>query len=170
MLGQRESERAQAINLTKGCAQRKGIDYDEVFAPVAHHETIRVLLSVAAAKGMHVHQMDVTTAFLIPELQEELYMELPDGWPSELPGDRQSQVFCKLVKTLYGLKQSPRVWNAHLNDWMVSQGFTRSMSDSCLYTRPAGAGLMYVTVWVDDLLISCKSEDEINSFKATSSR
>ena len=85
---------------------------------------------------MHVHQMDVTTAFLIPEVEEELYMELPNGWPAELPGDRKDQVY-RLKKTLYGLKQSPRVWNTRLNDWMISQRFTRSLSDMCLYTRAA---------------------------------
>lgn len=151
--------------VVQGFTQREGIDYDEVFAPVAHHETIRVMLSVAAAKDMLVHQVDFTTAFLVPEVQEELYLELPVGWPSELPGDRETQV-CKLNKTLYGLKQSPRVWNSHLNDWMVSQGFTRTLSDTCLYTRCVGkAGLMYVTVWVDDLLIACTSLDEINKFR-----
>ena len=61
--------------VVQGFTQREGIDYDEI----AHHETIRVVLSVAAARRMHVHQMDVTTAFLIPEVEEELYMELPNG-------------------------------------------------------------------------------------------
>jgi hypothetical protein len=158
-------ERYKARLVVQGCSQREGIDYDEVFAPVAHHETIRVALAVAASSGMVVHQMDVKTAFLIPEVSEELYMELPDGWPSELPGKRADSV-CRLNKALYGLKQAPRYWNQRLNAWMLSQHFERSLCDSCLYIKTLADGSrMYVTVWVDDLLIMARSLVDIELFK-----
>jgi ATP-binding cassette subfamily B (MDR/TAP) protein 1 len=158
-------ERFKARLVVQGFSQREGVDFDEVFAPVAHHATIRVVIAVAAAQRMLVHQMDVKTAFLIPELKEELYMELPDGWPSELPGSREHHV-CRLNKALYGLKQAPRYWNQRLNQWMLSQAFSRSQSDPCLYIKKLLNGsFMYVTVWVDDLLIACGSLADIKSFK-----
>ena len=84
---------------------------------MAYHETIRVALSTAAARTC----LCTKTAFLIPEINEELYMELPNGWPVELPGTRETDV-CKLNKALYGLKQAPRYWYQRLNGWMIGQG------------------------------------------------
>src|SRR5438132_610457 len=94
-------------------------------------------------------------------LDNNTWTLLPRG---QLPGQRKDSV-CRLNKALYGLRQAPRCWNMRLNGWMVNQGFTRSLSDPCLYMRPAADGFMYVTVWVDDLLISTASLDDINSFK-----
>jgi transposase InsO family protein len=159
-------DRFKARLVVKGCGQRKGIDYDEVFAPVAHHQTIRVVLAVAACQGLRVEQMDVTTAFLIPEISEEIYMELPDGWPADLPGggrDGKASV-AKLNKAIYGLKQAPRCWYDKLSKWLIDRGFQRSLSEPCLFLHQASA--MYVTVYVDDLLILCASETAIASFKA----
>lgn len=158
-------ERYKARLVIQGFTQREGIDYDEVFAPVAHHETIRVMLSIAASSSLPVHAMDVVTAFLVPTVDEELYMELPEGWPAELPGERKQSV-CRLNKALYGLKQAPRYWNRRLNDWMLRQGFQRSQCDSCLYIKTAGDGAMvYVTVWVDDLLICGTTLEDVVAFK-----
>jgi transposase InsO family protein len=161
-------ERYKARLVVKGCAQRKGIDYDEVFAPVAHHESIRIVMSVAAAKDLRVHQMDVKTAFLIPEVKEEIYMELPKGWPAELPGgDSDGQLVARLNKALYGLKQAPRCWYDKLSSWMIAQDFKASQSDPCLFIKSLSSGqYMYVTVWVDDLLIAAVSERAVSAFKA----
>ncbi len=160
-------KRYKARLVVKGCGQRKGIDYDEVFAPVAHHETIRVALSLAAADKLLVHQMDVKTAFLVPELQETVYMELPRGWPAELEGGGRGDVVARLIKAIYGLKQASKAWHSKLSGWMISYGFTRSQSDPCLFLRPQDdGGLILVTVWVDDLLIYSASLQAINAFKA----
>ena len=98
-------------------------------------------------------------------MEEELYMELPEGWPSELPGQRLRDV-CRLNKALYGLKQAPRYWNRRLNEWMLAQGFQRSQSDPCLYFKPgAGGALIYVTVWVDDILIAGMALADVEAFK-----
>ncbi len=160
-------ERYKARLVVKGCSQRKGLDYDEVFAPVAHHATIRVVLSTAAARGLKVGQMDVASAFLIPEVEELLFMELPRGWPSDLPGgDSNGTLVARLNKSIYGLRQASRRWAERLSSWIVSVGFTRSLSDPCLYVRDLGEhGQFYVTVWVDDLLIVGSREVDIVAFK-----
>ena len=91
--------------MQKGYAQEQGIDYDETFSPVARYETVRTLLAVAASKNMKLKQFDVKTAFLYSELEEEVYLEQPEGF------DDGSGRVCRLKRSLYGLKQAPRCWN-----------------------------------------------------------
>lgn len=157
-------ERYKGRLVAMGFRQREGIDYDLIFAPVAHHETIRVMLAVAAQQGMHIHQMDVKNAFLAGEIDGEVYMRLPEGWPDELPGNREEHVV-RLRRPLYGLKQASRCWYERLNKWMEQQGFTRSHSDPCLFFKDLGSHLLFVTVWVDDLLILCPNAADIDRFK-----
>ena len=101
----------------KGCAQREGIDYNEVYAPVAKHTTMRALLAKAVAEGLHVHQLDVKTAFLNGDLEEDIWMQQPPGFSVD------GGLACHLKKSLYGLKQAPRAWNKRLTEELESQGF-----------------------------------------------
>ena len=89
--------------MTKGYAQTHGIDYDETFAPVAKMTTVRMVLAVAAARGWHLHQMDVKNAFLQEDLEEQVYMIQPPGFQSEM----NKSAVCQLKKSLYGLKKAP---------------------------------------------------------------
>jgi hypothetical protein len=90
--------------VAKGYTQKEGEDFFDTYSHVTMLTTIRVLLSLAASHGLLVHQMDVKTAFLNGELDEEIYMEQPDGFVRE----GQGRKVCKLLKTLYGLKQAPK--------------------------------------------------------------
>ena len=114
-----ELEKYKARLVAKGFAQQEGIDYEETFSPTAKWNTIRLTLALAAQKGWKVHQMDVKSAFLNEDLQEEVYMTQPPGF--EIGG--QEHKVCKLIKALYGLKQAPRAWYAKMDDYLKKVGF-----------------------------------------------
>ena len=112
-------ERYKARLVAKGFMQQEGIDYNEVFAPVIKHTTLRTLLPMAAAEDMELHQLDIKTAFLNGDLEESIYMEQPEGYAEKGPN-----MVCHLRKTLYGLKQAPRAWNTRLKQELERMGFT----------------------------------------------
>jgi len=111
--------------VAKGYVQRQGVDYDEVFAPVARLESVRLLLAYAACEGWAVHHMDVKSAFLNGELLEDVYVEQPPGFV--LKGHEHKVLH--LVKALYGLRQAPRAWYSKLDASLLKLGFTRSTSE-----------------------------------------
>ena len=139
--------------VAKGYAQTEGVDYFDTFAPVAKFVSIRVLLSWAAIMGWEVHHMDVKTAFLHGKLEEEIYMEQPEGFAKK----GEEDMVCLLVKSLYGLKQAPRAWNKKLHEQLVTLGFKRCESDHNVYLREHKKGLVYLLVYVDDMLIVADS-------------
>ena len=138
-----------------GYSQIEGVDYTETFAPVLKYQSLRMLMAVATEEDMHVHQMDVTTAFLYGDLEEEVYLQQPEG--AAIPG--QEHMVCKLKKSLYGLKQSPRCWNTRLDGHLKQLGFKALKTDSALYTRGVKHEKIMLAVYVDDLLISSKSSE-----------
>jgi hypothetical protein len=115
--------------VAKGYVQRQGINFDEVFAPVARLESVRLLLAHAANEGWAVHHMDVKSAFLNGELQEEVYVEQPPGFV--LKGHEGKVLH--LIKALYGLRQAPRAWYAKLDSSLLGLGFRRSDSEHAVY-------------------------------------
>ncbi|WVZ92767.1 hypothetical protein U9M48_038809 [Paspalum notatum var. saurae] len=147
--------------VAKGYVQRQGIDFDEVFAPVARMETVRVILAVAAHHGWSVHHMDVKTAFLNGDLQEEVYVTQPPGFTAAGHEDK----VLKLHKALYGLRQAPRAWNAKLDTNLHQLGFTRSKAEHGLYTRSKEGLRMVIAVYVDDLLITGEQLTGVKSVK-----
>ena len=153
--------RYKARLVAKGFSQREGIDYQEVFAPVVKFTSIRVLLALAAEMDWELEQLDVDTAFLYAPVDEEIYMQQPEGF-QELDESGESLV-CRLLKSLYGLKQSPRNWNHHLHEWLVEHGWVQSQADPGVYVHTVKDGTtdssssrveQYILVlYVDDIIV-----------------
>ncbi|KAH9679095.1 hypothetical protein KPL71_025975 [Citrus sinensis] len=154
--------RYKARLVAKGYAQKEGIDYNEVFSPVVKHSFIRILLAMVAQFDLELVQLDVKTAFLHGDLEEEIYMTQPDGF--KVAG--KENWVCKLTKSLYGLKQSPRQWYKRFDRFMKRQRYTRNKFDHCVYFRKLQEGsFIYLLLYVDDMLIASKSKDEIEKLK-----
>ena len=113
--------------------------------------SVRTVLSIAAQKNYHVHQMDVSVAFPNANLEEEIYCKMPDGYKEY--NDNGTEKVLKLKRALYGLKQSPRQWNKLLKDHLQSEcGLVQSKNDDCIFIKPGGDYLV-VAVYVDDIII-----------------
>lgn len=153
-------ERFKARLVVKGFKQREGIDYNEVFAPVSKYTTVRTLLAKAAAEDLEVKQLDIKTAFLHGDLEEEIYMEQPPGYEEGPPGTA-----CKLNKSLYGLKQAPRAWYMKLNKELEDLGFIPSIADPGLFTLVNKTSTIYVLIYVDDILIAGKDNETVENIK-----
>ena len=152
--------------VAQGFSQRHGVDYEEIFSPVVHLSSIRTLLAFAAKKKLHVHQMDVVSAFLNGELKEEIYMKQPPGYVQS----GKENLVCKLRKSIYGLKQSPRCWNQKLCDHLKSLGFKESGADSCVFVKNESSTLKIIAVYADDLILIAKSLSEIQQMKDSLSK
>ena len=149
--------------VAKGYTQVADIDYGETFAPTARMTSIRMLLQVAVHHDMIIHQMDVKSAYLNSDIDRDLYVKQPKGY--EKLSSNGDELVCKLQKSLYGLKQSSRNWNNTLNDYLLSQKFSRSYADPCLYTKFHDGLMIILLIWVDDILICTNSVDALNTFK-----
>lgn len=152
------TDRYKARLVARGFSQRKGFDYENTYAPVARHTTLRVLLAIANQEGMHLHQLDVKTAFLNGSLEQEIYMRLPEEFAA-------GNLVAKLQKSLYGLKQASRAWNSRFHEFVTSLGFKRCDVDNCLYTVNISGETVYLIIYVDDILIACRSLDKITKLK-----
>jgi transposase InsO family protein len=157
-------DRFKARLVAKGYAQRHGIDFTETFAPVVRFSSLRAILAIAAAKDYEVHQMDVKTAFLNGDLDEDIYMHQPDGHSAS--GGEQQQLVWKLEKSLYGLKQAGRAWNKTMDAALIGMGFRPTHSDSCVYVMRDDSSVMYLLVYVDDLLLVASDSAQLTSVKA----
>ncbi|RVW12195.1 Retrovirus-related Pol polyprotein from transposon RE2 [Vitis vinifera] len=154
-------ERLKSRLVVLGNHQEVGIDYHETFSPVAKMTTVRAFLAIAASKNWELHQMDVHNAFLHGDLEEEVYMKLPPGFERSDPN-----LVCRLRKSLYGLKQTPRCWFAKLVTTLKGYGFLQSYSDYSLFTYTKGNVQINVLVYVDDLIISGNDSAALETFKA----
>ena len=154
-------ERYKARLVVKGFTQQYGVDFEETFAPVARQETIRMALSLAASKGWTVQHMDVKSAFLNGDINEEVYVAQPQGF--EVSG-REDHVY-KLKKALYGLKQAPRAWYTRIDGYFKSVGFQRSLSEPTLYFKKSATDILIVCLYVDDLIFMVSNKKMNEEFK-----
>jgi hypothetical protein len=149
--------------VAKGFTQIFGIDYDETFSPVARFESLRLLLALAVLEDWEIHQMDVKSAFLNGLLDEEIYMEQPQGF---IDPDHPNKV-CLLKKAIYGLKQASRAWNLQFHGVLVDLGFTRTHSDAGVYHRHDDEGTLIIILYVNDITILGNNLKNINKLKTT---
>lgn len=144
-----EVDKYKACLVAMGYSQQHGIDYTEVFAPVARMDTVRMVIALAAQRGWKIYQMDVKSAFLHGALNETVYVEQPNGYEKK---GCEHKVY-KLHKALYGLKQAPRAWFSRIESYFIKEGFQKSQDEQTLFFKWSKEGKIIITsVYVDDLI------------------
>lgn len=153
--------RYKARLVAKGYTQSYGIDYLETFAPVAKLNTIRIIFSIAVNLDWKLVQLDIKNAFLNGELNELVYMDIPSGYETiETKGK-----ICKLKRSIYGLKQSPRAWFSKFTAVVRSYGFKQDNSDHTLFVYLSGTSSVILIVYVDDIILTGNCNIEIDKAK-----
>ncbi|GJS79226.1 putative ribonuclease H-like domain-containing protein [Tanacetum coccineum] len=153
--------RNKARLVAQGHTQEEGIDYDEVFAPVARIEAIRIFLAYASYMGFTVYQMDVKSAFLYGQIEEEVYVCQPPGFEDP---DHPDKVY-KVVKALYGLHQAPRAWYDTLATYLLSNGFQRGKIDQTLFIKSQKGHILLVQIYVDDIIFGSTKKELCEEFE-----
>nr|GFB71164.1 retrovirus-related Pol polyprotein from transposon TNT 1-94 [Tanacetum cinerariifolium] len=134
--------------VTKGYAQKEGVDFEESFAPVARLEVVRLFIEYAAHKFFTVYQMDVKTTFLYDPLKEEVYVNQPDGFVDPYHPDK----VYRLKKALYGPKQAPKAWYDELSNFLVSKRFSKGSINPTLFITKHGEDILLVKIYVDAII------------------
>lgn len=168
-------DKYKARLLILGYKQKYGIDYVETFAPVAKITTIRALLAVDTMKNWFVEQLDVSNAFLNGDLEETVYMTMPQGYcghesrismnGAKKKSDELTQLVCRLEKALYDLRQASRQWHHKLSVTPVANGFKHSKADYSLYSQVNNDAIILVLIYVDDILIPNNCQGLIRDLK-----
>nr|GEZ46522.1 hypothetical protein [Tanacetum cinerariifolium] len=147
--------------VAKGCTQTSRIDYEETFSLVADIRDIRILIAIAAYYDYEIWQMDVKTAFLNGYLNEEVYMEQPEGFVNLKYPNR----VCKLKRSIYGRKQASRQWNKRFDVEIKKFGFILNRNEPCVYLKASGSNITFLILYVDDILIMRNSIPMLQSVK-----
>nr|GEW55006.1 hypothetical protein [Tanacetum cinerariifolium] len=153
--------RNKARLVTQGHTQEEGIDYEEVFAPVARIEAIRLFLAYASFMGFMVYQMYVKSAFLYETIKEEVYVCQPPGFEDP---DHPDKVY-KVVKALYSLHQAPRAWSETLATYLLENGFQKGTIDQTLFIKKHKGDILLVQICVDDIIFGATNKDLCKSFE-----
>ncbi|KAL2231171.1 UNVERIFIED_CONTAM: Retrovirus-related Pol polyprotein from transposon TNT 1-94, partial [Sesamum indicum] len=155
-------DKFKARLVAKGFKQKEGIDYFDIYSSVARLTTIRVLIELASVYNLTIHQIDVKTTFLYGELEEEIYMDQPEGFVAH--GNEHK--VCKLVKSLYRLKQAPKQWHEKFDKTILAFGFTVNENDKCIYCKVKGDKMIILCLYVDDILLIGSCLDIITETKS----
>ncbi|KAH9681067.1 Integrase catalytic domain-containing protein [Citrus sinensis] len=165
--GNDQVERYRARLVVKGYAQKEDIDFNDIFSPVVRLTTVRVVLAICATFDLHLEQLDVKTAFLHGQLEEEIYMLQPEGFAET----GKENLVCRLNKSLYGLKQAPRCWYKRFDSFIMSLGYNRLSSDHCAYyKRFEDNDFIILLLYVDDMLVAGPNKDRVQELKAQLAR
>ena len=154
-------DRLKARLVAKGYTQIFGLDYGDTFSPVAKIASVRLFLSLAVIHHWPLHQLDIKNAFLHGDLEEEIYMEQPPGFVAQ----GETNLVCKLRKSLYGLKQSPRAWFGRFSTVVRDFGMQQSEADHSIFYHSSTSGCIYLIVYVDDIVITGNDHRGINKLK-----
>ncbi|KAL4382962.1 hypothetical protein GQ457_15G015010 [Hibiscus cannabinus] len=161
--GDNQVERYCGRLMVKGCAQKEGIDFNEIFSPVVRLTTFHVVLAMCSTFNLHLEQLDVKTTFLHGDLEEEIYMLQPEGFEEK----EIKNLVCRLNKSLYGLKQAPRCWYKRFDSFILSLGYNRLNTDPCAYFKRFGENdFVILQLYVDDMLVAGPNKDHIKELKA----
>ncbi|CAL2259385.1 unnamed protein product [Prunus armeniaca] len=152
-------ERYKARLVANGFHQQYGIDYLETFSPVVKHVTVRIILSLAFSRQWPIRQLDVTNAFLHGYLSEEVYMRQPRGFEDP----KFPHHVCRLRKSLYGLKQSPRAWFSRFSEFLIHSGFTASKVDPSLFIFHKDDNFLFLLIYVDDIIVTGNALSQVNA-------
>ncbi|CAL9015427.1 unnamed protein product [Prunus brigantina] len=154
-------DRYKARLVAKGYTQQEGIDYNETYSPVSTKDSFRVIMALVAHFDLHLHQMDVKTAFLNGNLEEDIYMKQPEGFIQE----KGENLVCKLCKSIYGLKQASRQWYIKFDEVVKQYGFTENALDECIYMKMSGRNFIILVLYVDDILLACTDLSMLHNCK-----
>lgn len=146
--------------VAKGFSERLGFDYFATFAPTVATKALHMMLHIGATEDLEMRHIDVSGAYLEADVDTELYMTLPLDMTAGVP------TVVKLIKSIYGLKQSGELWNKKLDGILKGLGFSRSICDPCIYFRNDGdKGMFYIAVYVDDILTMAKENGQLQQFE-----
>ena len=151
-------ERYKARLVAKGFTQKEGVDFTETFSPVAKMATIKLLLKVSASKKWSLKQFDISNAFLNGELDEEIFMKIPDGYAERKSISLPPNAVLRLKRSIYGLKQASRQWFKKFSYSLRRMGFINEHGDHTLFVKSCGDDLVVVLVYVDDIVIASTSD------------
>ncbi|OUC43997.1 integrase core domain protein [Trichinella nativa] len=155
--------------VAKGFLQRPNIDFHERYAPVARLSSIRTILAISANYGLIAHQLDFVSAYLNGEIEEEIYMEIPEKLDEVLKYSKVKQNLdgkvCRIRKSLYGLKQSGRQWYKKLDEKLSQYGLKATSGDPCVYFERRGRELAIAAMYVDDVIIASNNTARLNELK-----
>jgi hypothetical protein len=147
-------ERYKSRLVAKGFLQKQGVDFKELYAPMSKHTTLKALLAIVAQQYLELHQLDVKTTFLNGELEEEIYMQHPQGYEQGGPN-----TLCRLLRALYGLQQVPRAWHRCLKKVLEDLEFVASSVDAALFRGIVDDETIWLLVWVNDILVVAQGEE-----------